>query len=156
VLAAVAIIWTVAAISSRQSPDDVLAQEVVASHVRSLMANHLTDVPSSDRHTVKPWFDGKLDYAPPVKDLSELGFRLIGGRLEYLAGKPVAALVYQHRNHFVNLYVWPANRQLETEVSITEKQGFSLFHWTSGGMTYWAISDLNDTELREFAQLFRT
>jgi anti-sigma factor RsiW len=151
-----ALIWSVVPRNLSPSSDDLLARDIVDDHIRSLMVDHLTDIPSTDQHTVKPWFDGKLDYAPPVKDLSELGFKLIGGRLEYLAGKPVAALVYQHGNHFINLYVWPANRQPETEVAVTKKQGFNLFHWTSGGMTYWAASDLNDTELREFAQLIRT
>ena len=134
------------------SPQDELAHEVLASHVRSLMPEHLTDVASSDQHNVKPWFNGKLDYSPPVYDLATRGFPLIGGRLDYIGGRPVAALVYQRRKHLINLFLWPTEREERRGREMT-RQGYHLLHWTRGGSTYWAVSDLNETELRDFARL---
>jgi anti-sigma factor RsiW len=136
--------------------DELLAQEMVSNHVRSLqMESHRTDVISSDQHTVKPWFDGKLDFAPPVKDFSGQGFPLIGGRLEYLNNRAVAALIYQRQKHYINLYIWPADQSNATSELATKRQGYNLLHWTNSGMTYWAISDLNGVELHEFARLVR-
>ena len=131
-------------------PDQLLVQEVLAGHIRSLMANHMTDVPSSDQHTVKPWFNGKLDFSPSVVDLSGQGFSLVGGRLDYLNGRPVAALVYQRHKHFINLFIWPSTEQ-STEKTLP-RQGYNLIHWSKSGMTYWAASDLNSRELGEFVR----
>jgi anti-sigma factor RsiW len=147
-----AVSWSVVRLFARPSPDEVLAREVVSNHVRSLMVDHIADVPSSDQHTVKPWFNGKLDFSPPVIDLDEQGFALVGGRLDYVDGRAVAALVYQHRKHVINLFIWPTEESDRSGLSATH-QGYNAIHWCQAGMSYWAVSDLNATELREFAQL---
>jgi len=147
------VLWR-AAPGLRPAGDEILAQEMVSNHVRSLqLESHRTDVISSDQHTVKPWFDGKLDFAPPVKDFSSQGFPLLGGRLEYLNNRAVAALIYQRRKHFINLYIWPAEQSNATTEVATTRQGYNLLHWTNSGMNYWAVSDLNGVELHEFARL---
>jgi len=130
-----------------------LAQQVLTSHVRSLMANHLVDVPSSNKHTVKPWFDGKLDFSPPVVDLTAQGFPLVGGRLDYLDNQPVAAIVYKRRLHYINLFIWPSTQNMGSETDTTTLQGYHLIHWTKSGMTYWAVSDVDLNELQQFVHL---
>ena len=137
---------------SNVTSEDLIAREIVSAHIRSMMANHLTDVPSSDQHTVKPWFDGKLDFSPPVVDLGSKGFSLIGGRLDYAGNRPVAALVYQRRQHFVNLFVFPSVDNLESGNKMTARQGYNLIHWSRSGMTFWAVSDINLGELQEFSE----
>src|SRR5207249_8680835 len=138
----------------RPGADQFLATQLIASHVRSLMANHLTDVASSDQHTVKPWLDAKLDFAPAVVDLSSDGFPLIGGRLDYLDNRPVAALIYERRKHFINLFVWPAGSNPIGATSAMSRQGYQLLHWVDSDFNYWAVSDINDKDLQEFKQLF--
>jgi len=129
-----------------------VAQDVVASHARALAGMHLFDVRSTDQHTVKPWFLGKLDFSPPVDDLAPLGFPLIGGRLDDLAGRPVAALVYQRREHTIDVFVWPAADSDEALTDMRALRGFQVCHWTRGGMTFWAVSDLSDAELDQFVR----
>jgi len=146
--------WRLAPRSIRPSGDELLAQEIVSDHVRSLqLPGHLTDVLSSDQHTVKPWFDGKVDFAPPVKDFASQDFRLYGGRLEYLNNRPVATLIYQRRLHYISLFIWPTEPAGSTGEVVIQRKGYNLVHWTGSGMNYWAISDLNSVELREFGRL---
>jgi anti-sigma factor RsiW len=139
---------------TRPPAGETLAREIVSSHIRSLMASHVMDVVSTDQHTVKPWFNGKLDFSPPVKDLAALGFPLIGGRLDYLGGRGVAALVFQRNKHVINLFIWPAPEADSTPAALTPRQGYHLIHWSEGGMVFWAVSDLNEKELMEFAHNF--
>jgi len=132
--------------------DAAMVDEVVGSHVRSLMADHLFDVQSSDQHTVKPWFLGRLDFSPPVVDLAAAGYPLAGGRLDYLGGRPVAALVYQHNKHVINLLVAPERGETFSAVSRRSVRGFHVRHWVRDGMAFWAVSDLNEVEIGEFAR----
>jgi anti-sigma factor RsiW len=138
------------------SPDELLIQEVIASHVRAQMvAGRTTDVSSSDSHTVKPWFNGKLDFAPPVLDLTTQGFPLVGGRLDYLTNRPVAALVYRHRQHLIHLFVWPALDRPNLTARTLTRQGYQLVYWSDAAMHYWVISDLNSDALKTFSELIQ-
>jgi anti-sigma factor RsiW len=139
----------------RSSRQQLVASAVLAGHIRSLQAAHLVDVPSSDRHTVKPWFQGKLDFSPPVPDLSESGWTLLGGRLDYMDGRPVAALVYQRRMHNINVFLWPNHGAPDETIRQKEAQGYQILHWSGAEMTYWLVSDLNNSELLELARALR-
>ena len=131
-----------------------IVREITSSHIRSLLTGHVTEVTSSDQHTVKPWFDGKLDYAPTVVDLKERGFPLMGGRLDYVQSRPVAALVYQRGKHVINLFLWPAPDGLRIVTKNGTYQGYNVVHWKSSGMNCWAVSDLNAEELRKFSEFW--
>jgi anti-sigma factor RsiW len=137
-----------------RAPDQALLAEITDSHIRSLVGTHLTDVVSSDQHTVRPWFEGKLDFAPPVEDLSGSGFPLIGGRVEYIGGRPVAALVYERRKHFINLFIWPAGDGVEPIAATKPQRGYNILHWQRAGMNYWAVSEISEDDLRKFAAAF--
>lgn len=134
--------------------DRQIASEVVSAHLRSLQLNHLTDVQTSDQHTVKPWFNGKIDVAPPVTDLTTQGFTLIGGRLDTIDGRAVACVVYQRRKHIINLFVAQGLGAPEHDVITETIQGFNILHWTEEGLDFWAISDIDVDELKEFSQKF--
>lgn len=127
-----------------------LEDELVADHVRSTLASHLVDVQTSDRHTVKPWFNGKVDFAPPVPDLAGNGFPLVGGRLDYVRDRPVAALVYRRNHHLINLFVWPSQPGPSRPPEQASRQGYALQHWRSGGLEFWAVSDVEAHDLAAF------
>ena len=131
--------------------DSVVDQEIVSSHVRSLQPGHLTDVQTTNQHIVKPWFNGKIDFSPPVPELADKGFPLAGGRLDSIGGKTVAAIVYHRRLHTVNLYVWPAKDSAERSFV---KDGFAVTEWSRNGLRYVAVSDIPPAEVRQFRQLF--
>ena len=150
VLLVASLTWNISMLRSRVNPQQVLAGDVVSAHIRSLAGTHLLDVPSSDHHTVKPWFNGKLDFSPAVKDVD--GFPLLGGRMEYLDGHPAAALIYGRRQHTINLFTWPAGPAAGVEET---RNGYHMESWSSDGMTFWAVSDLNEGELRDFVTAYR-
>ncbi len=141
---------------TRPSAEQRLTQEIVSSNIRSLMADHMLDVVSTDQHTVKPWFNGKLDFSPPVKDLTTQEFPLIGGRLDYIGGRSVAALVFHHNKHVINLFTWPENEKDSKPAASASLQGYNIIHWTNACMAFWAVSDLNKKELMEFVQDYDT
>jgi anti-sigma factor RsiW len=137
----------------RPSRGGEIVDQVIASHVRSLLATHLVDIASSDQHTVKPWFDGKIDFAPDVHDFAMSGFPLLGGRLDYVDSKTVVALVYQRNKHPINVFIIPAVGSSDTSPSATMQRGYNVLSWTHREMNYWAVSDLNQAELRQLVDL---
>jgi anti-sigma factor RsiW len=142
------------AIVLRSDDEQRFLSEVVSAHLRSLQAGHLTDVVSTDQHTVKPWFNGKLDVSPPVIDLTALGFTLIGGRLDYIDARPVGAVVYRRRSHVINLFVAQTSSAERRSATTETIQGFNIRRWSDRGLNYWAISDLAADELAEFVEKF--
>lgn len=138
----------------RSGEEGRILDEAVAAHLRSLQAEHLTDVASTDQHTVKPWFSGRLDLAPPVVDLVTQGFTLLGGRLDYINGKAVAALVYRRRNHVINLFVGESLGSPPREPIAESAHGFNIRRWSEHGLSLLAVSDINGGELKEFADKF--
>jgi anti-sigma factor RsiW len=142
------------AIVLRQDDEQRMLSDVVSAHLRSLQAGHLTDVISTDQHTVKPWFNGKIDVAPPVIDLTALGFTLVGGRLDYVDARPIGAVVYRRRQHVINLFV-AQTTSMEHRAARTENfQGFNIRYWSDRGLNFWAVSDLGADELAEFSDKF--
>jgi anti-sigma factor RsiW len=136
----------------RNSPEQTIADEVVSAHVRSLQPGHLMDVATSDQHTVKPWFNGRVDVAPPVVDLTAESFTLLGGRLDYIDSEPVAAVVYQRRKHVINLFVAQHLGARQARTASESMQGYNIRHWSQDGLDLWAVSDLAGEELDEFVQ----
>lgn len=152
-LASVAV-WVVMSFMFGLPAQTQLSNELISAHVRSLMVDHATDVTSLDSHTVKPWFNGKLDFSPAVKNLDDDGFVLVGGRLDYLQQQPVAALVYRRRSHIINLFIYRANETLQVStIKESQQQGYTMFSWSKQGLEYRVISDLNEKELKQFTQL---
>lgn len=150
---AIAAAWGVGLVLTRPSADDAVVDELVASHVRSLLSGRAVDVASSDRHTVKPWFAGKVDYSPPVTDLAADGFPLVGGRVDYVQGRTATALVYRRNQHVIDLYVLPEGEGAAgSGVTADSRQGFHVLHWARGGMSYWAVSDVEPAELARFRE----
>ena len=147
--------WMAAPQLKGPSGAELLAEEVISSHARATLTGHVADVASSERHTVKPWLSSRLDFSPPVTDLSAEGFPLAGGRLDYLDRRPVAVLVYKRRKHVIDVFVWPENemRQIPSSLALS-KRGYQVLRWTQGGLAFWAISDLNAAELKTFSEKF--
>jgi len=158
-LAAAAVLVGVAAgtwrLATTRASTEALTEALLASHVRSLLGSHLLDVASSDQHTVKPWFNGKLDYSPSVYDLAGRGYPLLGGRLDYVANRAVAALAYGRRHHVISVFLWPAERGPTAGPATVTRQGYHMLHWIAPDYAYWVVSDLGSTELREFTQLLQ-
>ena len=142
-------------VAARQhvSAESLTGDEVLTSHIRSLMPAHLTDVASNDQHNVKPWFNGRLDFSPSVPRLEDAGFPLLGGRLDYVRGRPVAAVVYGRRQHVINVFTWPAEASGDAARTLTTSHGYNLLHWRTGGVEHWVVSDLNAAELKQFGML---
>ena len=156
--AAVLVLWFGSNIflTANRSSNGLLATvtaQLVSDHMRSLLPDHLIDVVSTDQHTVKPWFAGKLSFSPPVYDLSDQGFKLIGGRLDYLGNQEIAAVVFQHRQHYINLFVWPKSESSQLPDTAFQKEGFNIYGWATNGLTMWAVTDAAPDTLKTFVDL---
>ena len=155
VAATAAVTWVTALQLNSPSQDDAISEQVIAGYARSVLTGHATDVATFDQHTVKPWLSSKLDFSPPVTDLTTAGFPLVGGRLDYLDKRPVAALVYRRRQHLINVFVWPYSKsEKPASMQNLSKRGYYLVHWADAGMTYWAISDAAPADLKTFAETY--
>jgi anti-sigma factor RsiW len=153
ILLVISVGWQIVSVQRGEESNAVLAAELVDAHLRSLQPGHLSDVVSTDQHTVKPWFDGKLDFAPPVRDFAEQGFPLQGGRLDVVHGRAIAALVYGRRKHLVNVFIWPT---IERDASprTGSRQGYQWIDWRKGGMEFCAVSDTAPSDLEQLQRLF--
>jgi anti-sigma factor RsiW len=149
------LLWSLSSTFVSRGNNSALLEEIVNAHVRSLMADHLTDLTSAERHSVKPWLSNRLDFAPPVYDFASEGFSLVGGRLDYVGGKPVAAIVYRHRQHLINVFVWPSAESNDSPIRISNHRGYNSTNFESGGMSYWIVSDVNSDDLRKLANLLQ-
>lgn len=154
-LSAAAFAATLVLYLGQPSPSQTFDDEVLSSHFRSLAPGHLLDVVSSDQHTVKPWYAGKLDFSPAVVDLSVQGYPLLGGRIDYLAGRPVAAMAYQRHKHIVNLYLFPDATGKPNDIRLDTRRGYQLAQWNQAGMRHIAVSDMNGDELKQFVSLWQ-
>jgi anti-sigma factor RsiW len=155
-VAATAVVSWIAAIQYYiPAADEIVAEQVITGHARAVLGSRLVDVATSDQHTVKPWLSSKLDFSPPVADLTGAGFPLLGGRLDYLDDRPVAALVYRHRQHMIDLFVWPEQKaDGDLPMRSLSKHGYNVLHWREAGMVFWAISDLNAADMKAFAEAY--
>jgi len=145
---------TTAAIIHHRAATASVADQVVSSHIRSLLPGRLTDVASNDLHNVKPWFNGRIDFSPTVPRLDSLGFPLVGGRLDYAGGRPVAVVVYQHQQHVINVFSWPADGSSISPTLVRTEHGYHLMHWSDATGNFWTVSDLNLGQLNQFITLF--
>ena len=156
VAAATVMTWAATTLYYASAQDEQLvAEQVFAAHARSVLTDRLFDVASSDQHTVKPWLSSKLDFSPPVADLAGAGFALVGGRVDYVNSRPVATLVYRHRQHWIDLFVWPDAKTGRASPEALARNGYNVLRWTDAGMTFWAISDVNAEDLKTFAEAYR-
>ena len=155
-VAAAVIVTTIATFQlAGRSEDQIIAEQVINGHSRSILTNHQIDVASSDQHTVKPWLSSKLDFSPTVTDLTTAGFPLRGGRLDYVDNRPVAVLIYGHRQHVIDLFIWPDDAALDmSRTRSFSKRGLNVLQWSAAGMTYWAVSDVNSSDLEAFAERY--
>jgi anti-sigma factor RsiW len=144
---------TLLLVSGNNSAQREIMQDVIGSHIRSLQADHLTDVLTSDQHTVKPWLSARLDVSPPVKELKDQGFPLVGGREDYVDGHPTAVVVYRRDKHMINLFAWASPGRSNEAFRDESRQGFNIVTWRRGGITYYAVSDVEADQLEEFAKL---
>jgi len=155
VAASAVVSWMAALEYASPREDELLTEQVISGHARSVVTQHLADVASSDQHTVKPWLSSRLDFSPPVTDLAAVGFPLLGGRVDYIGHRTVAALVYRHREHYIDVFVWPDREPSRVPLTGSEsRQGYNVVRWTEGGLAFWAVSDLNPAEMKAFVEAY--